>query len=129
MNTDPIIAVKNVQKSAIWYQDVFGCNSAHGGDEFEVLISEEKEILLCLHAWDIHDHPSMTIKENRSPGNGLILYFRVKNMEVIRENLKKMNYPIEKEIEVNSNSHKKEFAVIDLDGYHLIISDFHNYGL
>lgn len=65
---------------------------------------------------------------NITPGNGLILYFRTENMEEIIENLEKMNYAFEAEIELNPNSGKKEFSIIDPNGYYLTISEFHKFG-
>ena len=126
MQADPIIAVKNVEYSSKWYQTIFDCKSIHGGNEFEILVSENDEVLLCLHKWGEHGHPTME-DPNITPGNGLILYFRTENMEQIRENLRMKNYPLEGEIELNPNSGRKEFSVIDPDGYYLTISEFHNY--
>ena len=123
---DPIIAVKDVEKSSKWYQTVFGCTSIHGGDEFDILVSKNNEVLICLHKWGEHDHPTMK-NPNVTPGNGLILYFRTENMERIRQNLGKINYPVEREIQLNPNSRRKEFSIIDLDGYYLTISESHKY--
>jgi catechol-2,3-dioxygenase len=55
---DPIIAVKDVEASSKWYQSVLGCRSMHGGKEFDILISENDEVLLCLHKWGEHGHPT-----------------------------------------------------------------------
>ena len=123
---DPIIAVKDVEASAKWYQSVFGCRKAHGGNKFAVLISENDEILICLHQWGEHGHPTMT-DPNITPGNGLILYFRTENMNVIRQNIEKIPYSVEEDIHVNPNSTKKEFSIRDPDGYYLIITEFHKY--
>ncbi len=123
---DPIIAVNDVVKSSKWYRSVFGCKSMHGGNEFDILVSENDEVLLCLHKWGEHDHPTMKNPEN-SPGNGLILYFRTDNMERIREKLRGMDYEVEEEIQRNPNSLKMEFAVRDPDGYYITISEFHKY--
>jgi len=46
---DPIIAVKDVEASSKWYQSIFGCRSMHGGNEFDILVSENNVVLLCLH--------------------------------------------------------------------------------
>ena len=48
---DPIIAVRDVDASAAWYQKIFGFKRTHGGNEFAVLESEDNEIILCLHKW------------------------------------------------------------------------------
>ncbi len=123
---DPIIAVKDVNESSKWYQSVFGCKRKHGGDEFAVLEDGNGEILICLHKWGEHEHPTMT-DPTIKPGNGLILYYKTDNLETIRLNLEKMNYPIEEDIHLNSNSRKKEFSLRDPDGYYITITEYHKY--
>lgn len=123
---DPIIAVKDVNESAIWYQQVFGCKRIHGGNEFAVMEDENHEILICLHVWGEHEHPSMT-NPNITPGNGLILYFKTDNLNKIRDNIKQINHPVLEEIHVNTNSSKKEFSLRDPDGYFITITEYHRY--
>jgi uncharacterized glyoxalase superfamily protein PhnB len=123
---DPIIAVKDVNKSAEWYQSVFGCKRTHGGNDFAVLEDENEEILVCLHKWGEHEHPTMK-NPNITPGNGLILYYKTDNLEAIRQNVEKMNHPIEDDIHLNTNSRKKEFSLRDKDGYYWTITEFHKY--
>ena len=124
--TDPIIAVKDIEASSKWYQSVFGCKSKHGGNHFDVLVSEDDEVLLCLHKWHDDHHPTMA-NPDLPPGNGLILYFRTDKMDIIRQNIEKMDYPVEEEIHLNPNSTKMEFSVRDPDGYYLTITEFHRY--
>jgi catechol 2,3-dioxygenase-like lactoylglutathione lyase family enzyme len=123
---DPIIAVKDVEKSSQWYQAVFGFKSMHGGNEFDVLNDENDKVVICLHRWGEHDHPTMKDATNQ-PGNGLILYFRTDKMEKIHQNAERIGHPIASEIQLNPNSNYKEFSVRDLDGYYLTISEFHKY--
>lgn len=122
---DPIIAVKDVEASSKWYQSVFDCRSMHGGKEFDILVYED-EILICLHKWGAHQHPTMT-HPNITPGNGLILYFRTENMEGIRKNAEKAGSLIAEDIHLNPNSRKREFSLRDPDGYYLTITEFHRY--
>ena len=103
---DPIIAVKDVEASSKWYQSVFDCRSMHGGKEFDILVSENDEILICLHKWGEHQHPTMT-NPSITPGNGLILYFRTENMNVIRQNVEKIGGFIVEDIHLNPNSNEK----------------------
>jgi len=126
MKIDPIIAVKDIEVSSKWYQTIFECRRMHEGNDFAVLISENDEILICLHKWGEHEHPTMT-NPNDTPGNGLILYFRTENMNVIRQNVKKIGSPVEEDIHLNQNSRKMEFSLLDPDGYYLTISEFHKY--
>jgi len=54
----PILAVRDVNKSAAWYQSIFACTRRHAGNEFAVLDGEDDEVFLCLHKWGEHDHPT-----------------------------------------------------------------------
>lgn len=123
---DPIIAVKDVEASSKWYRTIFGCKSLHGGKEFEVLASENDEILICLHKWGEHTHPTMT-DPRITPGNGLILYFRTENINIIHKNVKKTGCRMEEDLHLNPNSKKMEFSFRDPDGYYLTITEFHTY--
>lgn len=123
---DPIIAVKDVEASSTWYQTIFDLQSKHGGKEFDVLVDREDKVLLCLHKWGEHNHPTMQTS-NTKGGNGLILYFRTENIEQIRDNLRRINYKVQREIELSPNSGKKEFSFLDPDGYYITIAKFHQY--
>lgn len=124
MKLDPIIGVADVQVSSQWYQSVFGFTSSHGGEEFEVLTSHVGDVILCLHKWNEHDHPTMRAPDS-TIGNGLILYFRAKNIEEIFVKVKSVGSALESEIQLNPNSKKKEFSLRDLDGYYITVSEFH----
>ena len=126
MKVDPIIAVKDVEASSNWYYEVFDLRSMHARTEFDILVDKNGEVALCLHVWAQHDHPTMQ-SINKAPGNGFILYFRIKNLNKIRSNLSSMNHPLEQEIDLNPNSHRKEFSFRDPEGYYLTVSEFYNY--
>ena len=127
IKVDPIIAVKDVEASSKWYQKVFGFRRLHGEHgSFAVLVSEHDEILLCLHEWGQHLHPTMT-DPGITPGNGLILYIRTGNMDATRQNVEEIGIILEEDIHLNPNSLKKEFSLRDPDGYYLTITEFHKY--
>ena len=123
---DPIIAVKDVEASSQWYQEIFGFKRKHGGDKFAVLVSEDDEIVLALHKWGAHDHPTIT-DPNVTAGNGVILYFRTNNMRIIRKNVSDIAAVVEEDVHLNPNSLNMEFSIRDPDGYYLIVTEFHTY--
>lgn len=123
---DPIIAVKDIEASSKWYQQIFGFRRIHGGNQFTVLVSKDDEILLCLHNWGEHHHPTMT-NPGIPPGNGLILYFRTEDINTIRKSVEETGSMVEEEIHLNPNSLKREFSLRDPDGYYLTITEFHKY--
>ena len=121
IRAETIIAVNHVEESSIWYQELLGCKSNHGGDKFEILADHDQTVILCLHKWEEHNHPTLSSPKEMA-GNGLILYFRVDNLNQIWENAIRLNAVIEAEPNLNNNSGKKEFSLRDLDNYYLIIS-------
>ncbi|MHB1104755.1 MAG: VOC family protein [Lutibacter sp.] len=121
VRTETIIAVENISESSEFYQKLLGCKSEHGGETFEILTSENT-VILCLHKWGEHEHPTMLNSENEV-GNGLILFFRVDNLNKIFENAKTLKANIEKEIHYNENSLNNQFILRDLDNYYLIVSE------
>ena len=119
--TEIIIGVENVQKSSKWYQELLNCKSNHGGDTFEILADQDDTIILSLHKWGEHEHPTLT-NSKVQVGNGVILYMKVDNLETVWEKAQKLKAVVETQPHLNKNSGMEEFAIIDLDGYYLLIS-------
>lgn len=126
MKLDTIIAVRDIEKSALWYERVLGLRNMHGGNHFAILTNKDNEVVLCLHPWERDDHPSMRNPKIK-PGNGLILYFKTDKMEEIRENAQKVGVKIDADIHINPNPNKREFSMWDLDGYYIIVTEYHEY--
>jgi len=126
MKVDPIIGVSDVEASSAWYQAIFDCKSIHGGPDFDVLATDNGDVMLCIHKWGEHDHP--TLFDPTIPvGNGLLLYFRTDKIEEIWAKVQSLDLVILKDLAVNDNSHVKEFSLRDLDGYYLTIAEHHNF--
>jgi hypothetical protein len=61
-----IIGVGDVPGSFNWYQSLFGLpETAPAHDDFGQILDPDGTVLLCLHAWGAHEHPSLL-----SPGHG-----------------------------------------------------------
>lgn len=121
IKNEPIIAVHDVEKSTEWYQNLLDCHGNHGGDTFEMLTDTHGETFLCLHKWGEHEHPTLSDRKIK-PGNGLILYLRVEDLNKVWNNAQRMNAKIEELRQVNPNSGKEQFCLRDLDGYYLMIT-------
>ena len=77
-----IIGVEDVHASFAWYQTLFGAvRTAPAHDDFGQLLDADGTVLLCLHAWGAHDHPPLTSPDRATPGNGLLLFFRVDDFD------------------------------------------------
>lgn len=121
IRNEVIIGVKDVIKSSEWYQKLLNCKSNHGGEKFEVLVDEDETVILCLHKWGEHNHPTLS-NSNIKPGNGLILYLRVDDLKKVWINAQKLNAAIEEPPHLNENSGKEQFTLRDLDEYYLMVS-------
>jgi hypothetical protein len=121
IKNEPIIGVQDVERSSRWYQALLDCKGTHGGNSFEMLADENGEIFLCLHKWGEHEHPTLS-NSSIQPGNGLILYMRVQDLDKIWNNAKELNARIEESPHINPNSSKRQFCLRDLDGYYLMIT-------
>lgn len=73
-----IIGVRDVPRSFKWYQSLFGQLATRPGHpDFGQVLDSDGTVLLCLHQWGAHEHPSLISPDEGTPGNGLLLFFRV----------------------------------------------------
>ena len=78
-----IIGVADVPQSLNWHQSLLGLpETAPAHDHFGQVLDLDGTVLLCLHEWGAHEHPSLTSPHDAKPGNGLLLFFRVDNLDV-----------------------------------------------
>jgi catechol 2,3-dioxygenase-like lactoylglutathione lyase family enzyme len=118
-----IIGVKNVLVSFKWYETLLGLPEAHPGhDYWGQLLASDGTVLLCLHQWGSHDHPSLSSPEHAPPGNGLLLYFRVDDFDHSLHRARTLVSRLDEEPSVNPATGTSEFALRDPDGYHVMVS-------
>jgi catechol 2,3-dioxygenase-like lactoylglutathione lyase family enzyme len=128
MRAQPLIAVRDVEASSRWYQQLLGCQSAHGGPEYERLIADG-QLVLQLHNWDVeHDHGAIGDPGARPYGNGVLLWFEVDDFDAAVERAGRLvaevalpphrNPP---EGEPGGPAHR-EIWLRDLDGYTVVLA-------
>ncbi|MGC1323887.1 MAG: VOC family protein [Candidatus Udaeobacter sp.] len=118
-----IIGVSDVPGGFKWYQSLFGQpETAPGHDYFGQILDTDGTVLLCLHQWGVHDHPSLMSPDNGTPGNGLLLFFRVDDYEMALKRARSLVTRFEEEPHVNPNTQTWEFSLRDPNGYYVTIS-------
>jgi catechol 2,3-dioxygenase-like lactoylglutathione lyase family enzyme len=118
-----IIAVRDVAGSCRWYQSLLGLpETPPAHDYFGQIVDSDATVLLSLHAWGDHEHPSLTSPEHAQPGNGLLLFFRVDDFDTALASARTLVARFEEEPHVNPNTRTREFSVRDPDGYYVSIS-------
>jgi len=118
-----IIGVADVKASVKWYQTLFGQPAtppAH--DFFRQILDSDGTVLLCLHAWGHHEHPSLLSPDRATPGNGLLLFFRIDDFDLALPRARSLVTRFEEEPHVNPNTQTGEFSLRDPDGYYVTIS-------
>jgi catechol 2,3-dioxygenase-like lactoylglutathione lyase family enzyme len=118
-----IIGVADVTRSFDWYQSLLGLPpTAPAHDDFGQIVDSDGTVLLCLHEWGAHEHPSLTSPHGAKPGNGLLLFFRVDNFDVALPRALTLVRELEEGPHVNPNTGTSEFSLRDPDGYYVTIS-------
>jgi catechol 2,3-dioxygenase-like lactoylglutathione lyase family enzyme len=118
-----IIGVGDVNRSVKWYQSLLGLvQSPPAHDYFGQILDVDGTVLLCLHSWGDHDHPSLTSPDLALPGNGLLLFFRVDDFDLALPRARALVARFEEEPHVNPSTGTKEFSLRDPDGYYVSIS-------
>ena len=118
-----IIGVNDVAVSYKWYQSLFGQpETAPVHDYFGQILDTDGAVLLCLHEWGAHEHPSLSSPDNATPGNGLLLFFRVDDFDQALNRARALVANFEEEPNLNPGTQTMEFSLRDPDGYYVTIS-------
>src|SRR5262249_28361587 len=106
-----------------WYQSLFGQRPTRPWHpDFGQLLDSDGTVLLCLHEWGTEDHPSLMSPCEGTPGNGLLLFFRVDDFDMVLQRAHALVTRLEEDPHVNPNTRTREFSLRDPDGYYVTIS-------
>ncbi len=75
------------------------------------LLDSDGTVLLCLHKWSAHEHPSLMSSDHGAPGNGLLLFFRVDDFDLALQRARSLVSRFEEEPHLNSNT-RIEFVTL-----------------
>ena len=118
-----IIGVRDVLDSFRWYQSLFAqAETSPSHDHFGQILDTDGTVLLCLHKWGSHEHPSLMSPHDASPGNGLLLFFRVDDFDMALKRARTLVTRLEDEPYVNPNTQTRQFSLRDPEGYYVTIS-------
>ena len=118
-----IIGVRDVRSSVTWYQTLLGLpRTAPAHDYFGQILAKDGTVLLCIHEWGAHDHPTLNRADRAEPGNGLLLFFRVVDLDKALQRARTLVARLEEEPHLNPNTGTLEFAVRDPDRYYVTVS-------
>ncbi|WP_437617069.1 VOC family protein [Sorangium sp. So ce834] len=118
-----IIGVADVALSFNWYRSLFGQpESSPAHDYFGQILDADGTVLLCLHKWGSHEHPTLVSPDRAEPDNGLLLFFRVDDFDEALSRARALVSRLEEEPQMNPATGTREFALRDPDGYYVMVS-------
>ena len=123
-----MIAVRDVEASSRWYQQLLGLRSDHGGPEYERLLSDGT-LVLQLHRRDVEHHHGLFVSPDVEVGNGVLLWFgEVAGFDDVVGRASRLNAPIVRaphrnppEGQGNGPGHR-EIWIKDPDGYTVVVA-------
>lgn len=121
MRPQPLIAVQNVEASSWWYQQLLGCESGHGGADYEQLV-KNGEMILQLHHWNDHDHPNLGDPDAAPHGYGVLLWFQTDGFDDAVERARALGAKIIEGPRVNPRAQHRECWISDPDGYVVVLA-------
>ena len=118
-----IIGVADAAVSFAWYQALFGqARTAPAHEYFGQIRDTDGTVLICLHRWGAHEHPSLASRDSAQPGNGLLLFFRVDDFDASLGRARTLVSRLDEEPNLNPSTGTLEFALRDPDGYYVMVS-------
>lgn len=104
--------IRSRERSRSWYQSLFGQPETRPGHaDFGQILDSDGTVLLCLHRWGAHEHPSLMSRDEGTPGNGLLLFFRVDDFDMALKRARALVARLEEEPHANPNTRTKEFSL------------------
>jgi hypothetical protein len=121
--TWPIIGVRDVEASSVWYLSLLGQVLRPTGhdDEFDQILDEDGTVLVCLHKWGAHgEGPPLESPGEVQPGNGVLLSILVEDFAACLERARRLGQPFDVEAEGREGDWRT-FTIRDRDGYYVSI--------
>lgn len=115
-----MIQVADVAATSRWYQDVVGLVSAHGGDEYEMLMAGD-QLVLQLHRWEAHEHGFLG-SPDLPVGNGMSIWFETDEFDAAVARVTAAGAEVREGPGWNPLAHHNEITVRDPNGYVVVIN-------
>lgn len=129
MRPQPLICVRDVEASSRWYRRLLNCQSDHGGPNYERLVDSGKRLVMQLHRWDMdHHHGPIGDPNDMPPGNGLLLWFEIDDIDAAISRAKEMGVEVllprqrNPPDDPNGGPNHWEIWLRDPDGYKVVLA-------
>jgi catechol 2,3-dioxygenase-like lactoylglutathione lyase family enzyme len=126
MHPQPLICVRDVEASSRWYQHLLGCQSAHGGPNYERL-ERDGRLILQLHRWEVAHHHGPIGDPSLPAGNGVLLWFEVADFDAAAARVPELQPEVvlprhRNPPDGDGGPNHWEIWLRDLDGYTVVLA-------
>lgn len=121
MDPQPLLTVRNVPVSSLWYQAVLGFRSGHGGGDYDQLMIGDR-IVLQLQSWDPAMHRHLGDPELVPYGNGVALWFLAPDFDEAVRRIRGNRVDLIEGPKVNTKARRREIWLRDPDGYIVVLA-------
>jgi extradiol dioxygenase family protein len=123
IESQPLIAVRDVRASSAWYGKLLGADSLpdhpHRDTYDRIIVSGR--IVLQLHAWDEEDHPNLVNPDAAPVAHGVVLWFQIDDFDAAVERARALRAEFIEEPFVNPAPQHRELWLRDPDGFVVVI--------
>jgi predicted enzyme related to lactoylglutathione lyase len=123
-----LLAVRDVEASSRWYQQLLGLESDHGGPEYERLLADGV-LVVQLHSWQTAHHHGSFGDPDLEPGNGVLVWFgEVADFDGVVERAAQLAAPVVLPPHRNPPEGRgagpghREIWIRDPDGYTVVVA-------
>lgn len=116
-----MLTCTSVSASSEWYQRVLGFESAHGGDEYEMLTSGGR-VVLQLHDVDPDEHAHLLREAQPLGGNGVAVWYETDDYAGDLARIVTTDADVLEPDHVNPLANHREIWLRDPDGYVVVVS-------
>lgn len=119
VQSQPLIAVRDVRTSSRWYATLLGADSLpdHPHRDYYDRILVAGLLVLQLHAWDVENHPNLVNAKAAPAGHGVVLWFEMNDFDAAVQRARGLGAEIVLEPFFNAAPRHREVWLRDLDGY------------
>jgi hypothetical protein len=126
LQAQPMIAVKEVQASALGYIKPFNLDPGHGGEYYEQLLSTG-QLNFQLHDMDTEDEHGKFRDEAIPLGNGVLHWFEVEDFNKVVEAANSLQALLVLGPYSNPLVKHMEIRLRDPDGYRVVVAESSEY--
>lgn len=121
MRPQPLVALADVEAGSLWFQQVLGLVSGHGGPDYDMLMDGD-DLVAQLHRWEADEHPHLGNPDDPSRGNGVLLWFATDDFDRALERVQQHEAIIVDGPLLNPNAGQYEVWLQGPEGYVVVVA-------